>query len=301
VGAPKQLQAVHAPKLRPVLALRLKRAVKDLAVNTRSLARSAETSRGALLALAELLDRAQRRPGRGPLSSYELRVFSQNGEDGVLDELLRRAGSTGAGFVEFGAGSGAENNCALLADVHGWPGLFIEADAAAHGRLSRKYGPRDDVRTPRAHVTPKNIEQLLAEHDVPAEFDVLSIDIDGPDYWVWKAIRRFAPRIVVIEFNSALEPGRRLVQPHDRNDPWDRTTYFGASLEAMASLGEQKGYRLVHLELTGTNAFFVCADLPGEYPEADAVLRRGPNQFLLSGAHVPDPANRPFVDLDGDD
>lgn len=263
-------------------------------------ARVPETSRTTLLALAEYARRHGGDPPGGgqplPLALYELRVFSQNGEDGVLAELLRRCEAPGGWCVEFGASAGVESNCVLLADVLGWGGLFIEAGEAEHAALEAKYRGNPRVATERAAVTPANVEALFAGHRVPTEPDVLSIDVDGSDYWIWEALDAHRPRVVVIEYNGALEPGRALVQPRE-HPGWDETTYYGASVEALALLGERKGYRLVHTELTGNNAFFVRTDLPGDYPEPAAVVHRRSSFFLGGGGHRPDPLGRPFVEV----
>lgn len=252
-----------------------------------------------LLALSEISRRAD---GDTPtkevtLTPYELRVFSQNGEDGVIAEILRRTGTGTRYFVEFGASSGLEANCVLLADVCGWNGLFIERDPAHHARLQRKYRGHAGVSTTRAIVTPDNVEALFTRARVPHEPDVLSIDIDGGDYYVWEAIVAWRPRVVVIEYNSGIEHERRLVQPRDAGE-WDETAFFGASIGALRTLGESKGYRLVHTELTGCNAFFVRADLPGEFPDAADVPLRSSNYFLAGLTHFADPRRRPFIDLD---
>jgi hypothetical protein len=261
----------------------------------------AGTSREQLLALAEL---GRRIGGDVPggdavldLSRYELRVFSQNGEDGVLAEILRRSGAPGRWFVEFGAGDGVENNCAVLADVLGWHGLFMDAGEAQFARLAHRYAANPRVITARAMVTPEAIDGLLDAHGVPPEPDVLSIDVDGSDYWIWEALTSRRPRVVVIEYNGALEPARRLVQPRDAG-PWDETEFYGASIGALEALGVAKGYRLVHCEMTGNNAFFVRHDLPGDYLPPDEVPRRRTNFWLEGVRHRPDPHGRRFVDLD---
>lgn len=259
------------------------------------------TSGAQLLGLSEL---ARRVGGDVPsggalldLNAYELRVFSQNGEDGILAEIIRRTGAPGRYFIEFGAFDGVENNCAALAETFGWSGLYIEAGEQRYRLLERKYRSRPRVRTLQAMVTPENVESLFASVDAPTEPDVLSIDVDGSDYWIWEAIEAYRPRIVAIEYNGELAAERRLVQPRD-HPGWDETTWYGASLGAMTSLGERKGYRLVHTDLSGNNAFFVRADLPGEYPAPEDVPRRTTNHWLLGLGHQPDTLGRPFVDLD---
>jgi hypothetical protein len=265
-----------------------------------------QTDRGLYLALAELARRHQdigTAPGAASavaqLEGFELRGYSQNGEDGVLAEILRRVGAPTKLFVEFGIESGREGNCVYLADVAGWSGLFMEADEQLYRLLARKYVAEPRVRTIRAMVSPDNIEQLLAEAAVPAEPDVLSIDVDGQDYWIWEAIARHRPRVVVIEYNSALDPRRRLVQPREHG-PWDGTEYFGASLGALRALGESKDYRLVHTELAGSNAFLVRADLAGDrFGEPGEVALRGlPNYFQSGYRHPEDQVKRQYLDLD---
>lgn len=253
------------------------------------------TSRSQLLALAEYTRRRESGlPGAGlALGPYELRVFSQNGEDGVLGEVLRRTGLSAPGFfVEFGGEDGVETNCGLLADVFGWSGVFFEGDPAKHHHLHRKYAPTARVRTGNAMITADNIEPLLRDFGVPAEFDVLSIDVDGDDYWIWRAVTDFSPKVVVIEINAHLDPREPLVQPQGSGG-WQGTDFYGASVEAVRRLGAAKGYRLVHIDLTGNNAFFVRGDVPGQYP--DTVTTLGPNHFLLGGAHPADETGRAYI------
>jgi hypothetical protein len=236
----------------------------------------------------------------GSLAAYELRVFSQNGEDGVLAEILARVGVGERFFVEFGVESGREGNCVYLADVAGWQGLFMDCDDAFFAELERKYRAEDRVQTVRAMITPENVQELFAANGVPAELDVLSIDVDGADYWIWEAIDAYRPRVVVIEYNSALNPHRRLVQPADLVGAWDGTSYYGASLGALRSLGKRKGYRLVHTELSGVNTFFVREDLAeGRFFGAEeAPITGAPNYFQRGQGHPPDLARRRYLDLD---
>ena len=220
------------------------------------------------------------------LASFELRVLSQSGEDGVLAEIFRRIGVSERYFVEFGVESGREGNCVYLADVADWNGLFIEAEPALYRKLDDKYVASSGVVTSQAMVTPANVEELFHRAGVPAEPDVVSIDIDGGDYWVWEAMVNYRPRVVVIEYNAAIDPRRRLVQPRERAR-WDGTDFFGSSVAALRALGESKGYRLVHTELAGVNAFFVREDLAGgRFSEGERVPVRGvPNYFLRDDHH----------------
>jgi glycosyltransferase involved in cell wall biosynthesis len=232
------------------------------------------------------------------LDGYELRGFSQNGEDGVLAEILTRIGAENRFFVEFGIENGQEGNCVYLADRAGWEGLFIEADPEMYRQLSRKYAEAGGIRTLEQRVTPENVDRLFGEAEVPESFDILSVDVDGSDYWVWRAVEAYRPRVVVIEYNSSLRADRALVQPPDHG-PWDGTDFQGASLGAMVRLGVEKGYQLVHTETSGVNAFFVREELAvGHFPESDTVDQREPNYFQIGYHHPPDTEGRRYLDLD---
>lgn len=261
-----------------------------------------ETDRSIYLALAELLDRhrdAGRPPDSGPLTPYELRCFSQHGEDGVIAEILRRINVGTRYFVEFGIEAGTEGNCVVLADVLDWSGLFIEPEEGFHAALSRKYATNPRVATHRAFVSPANVQALFAQCGVPEEPDILSIDVDGADYWIWEQVTDYRPRVVVIEYNASLPAGRRLVQPADHTGGWQGTDYFGASLDALVDLGSRQGYRLVHTDLASANAFFVRDDLAAEgFPPAAAVPRRSePNYFMQAYHHPPDTTGRRYVEV----
>ncbi|HWC81829.1 MAG TPA: hypothetical protein VG756_17915 [Pseudonocardiaceae bacterium] len=230
------------------------------------------------------------------LTGYEFQLCSQNGEDGVLAEILRRVGAPSRWFVEFGVESGREGNCVALADIAGWHGLFMEADGAHNHLLHQKYQWNQRVRTLHAMVTPDRVESLFAQAGVPAEPDVVSIDIDGGDYWVWQALENYRPRVLVIEYNAGLDPESRLVQP-ETTPPWSGTGFFGASLGALVALGERKGYRLVHCELAGANSFFARADLAENFLAPQEIQRRGPNYFLTAHGHPADESGATYTEV----
>ena len=228
------------------------------------------------------------------LSAAELRVFSQNGEDGVLAEILSRIGVEHRYFLEFGVGDGTQCNTRFLADVLGWSGVYFECNPPEFERLRRRLESRDDITTLQKMVTPENVNELFSEAGVPTEFDVLSIDIDGQDYWVWQAIEGIEPRVVVIEYNSTIPAAERLVEP--RGYQWDKSNFVGASLGALEKLAADKGYRLVHTELAGVNAFFVRGDLADPFPR-DAVIPRGSNFALTGWGHREYTGNARYVEV----
>jgi hypothetical protein len=231
-----------------------------------------------------------RRYGYTGLAAAELKVFSQNGEDGILATIFSRIGTTNRFFVEFGASDGVECNTRFLMEVLGWSGLYIEPGAAAYKRLEARLAHRDDVRTVHSLVTPDNVCRLFTANGVPAEPDLVSIDIDGQDYWVWEALDAFRPRVVVIEHNATLV-GARLVEPKSSGTTVDIDVdalpyqgLAGASMEAMRALGERKGYRLVYGELAGANLFFVRDEYAACFD--DEFLPRGANFDLVGRRHA---------------
>ena len=212
------------------------------------------TDRNLYLAVSELSRRYADSGARagGPLTAYELRCFSQNGEDGVIAEILARIGITQRFFVEFGVESGHEGNCVFLADVERWDGLFMEANPDHFHRLAAKYAATSSIQVANAAVTPGNVERLFAAAGVPEQPDVLSIDIDGGDYWVWEALRTFSARLVVIEYNSALAPSTdRLPSRATTRGAGPGPTTSERRWRHLRRLAARKGYRLVHTEMTG--------------------------------------------------
>jgi hypothetical protein len=201
------------------------------------------------------------------LNHFEYRVFSQNGEDGIIAEIFRRIGTTNKQFVEFGASDGTENNTILLLR-QGWGGLWIEGSPTSVAVARASYKPEIEagkLRITEAFITAENIEDLFTQGKVPEEFDLLSIDIDRNDYYVWEKIEHFRPRVAIVEYTSVYPPTMSWVIPYDPKGWWDGTTHTGASLKALEELGNKKGYTLVGCNLNGVNAFFVRKDLVGDH------------------------------------
>ncbi|HYS47805.1 MAG TPA: hypothetical protein VEM36_03405 [Xanthobacteraceae bacterium] len=200
------------------------------------------------------------------LLRHGYKVYSQNDEDGIIAEIFRRIGVAGRTFVEFGVETGVECNTAKLL-VEGWRGLWIEANPESAASIGQNFAPFITERTltlVESRVTAENINGLIGQTGLRGEIDLLSIDIDYNDYWVWKAIDVVAPRVVVIEYNATLRPPMSLVVPYRPDAEWDGSNFQGASLAALVKLGAQKDYRIVGCSIAGVNAFFVRADLAGD-------------------------------------
>jgi hypothetical protein len=228
------------------------------------------------------------------LLRYGFKVYSQCDEDGIIQEIFRRVGVTNRGFVEFGVEIGTECNTAKLL-IEGWRGLWIEGNPQHAARIRTNFAAplgNGSLNLIEAFVHAENINPLIEEGGASGEIDLLSIDIDNNDYWVWKAISSVNPRVVVIEYNASLRPPMSLVVPYQRERSWDGTNYFGASLEAFVRLGRSKGYRLVGCSVSGVNAFFVRDDIAGNHffdPATAEELYEPPRYFfgLMKSGHPP--------------
>jgi hypothetical protein len=227
------------------------------------------------------------------LLRYGFKMYSQNDEDGIIQEIFRRIGTTNRMFVEFGVETGVECNTAKLL-IEDWRGLWIEADRGLVQQIHHRFGPvlpAGQLRVMESLVTAENINALIESADFHGEIDLLGIDIDYNDYWVWKAITIIRPRVVVIEYNASLRPPLSLTVPYHPKGCWDGSNVYGASLEALVRLGIDKGYRIVGCSIAGVNAFFVRADLCGDKflePATAAEHYEPPRHFfhLLPGGHV---------------
>jgi hypothetical protein len=233
-------------------------------------------SQAAQKLLAQQYRDAAHRGALADLTDTEFRSFSQNGEDGILLYLFSVLGTTNKKVVEICAGDGIECNAANLIVNHGWSGLLVDGDEQNIALARQFYATCRDTfsRVPtlvRAWVTAENVNQLLCEHGYAGEVDLLSLDIDGMDYWVWQALTCVRPRVVVLEFNYRWGPERAVTVPYradfrveSNKHPW----CCGASLPAFVKLGRQRGYRLIGTHKQELNAIFLRSDLGTDlFPE----------------------------------
>ena len=191
---------------------------------------------------------------RYDLITYRKRINSQYGEDGILSKILNELSIEKGAFLEFGAGDGVTlSNTKLLADM-GWQGVCIEADEGRYEKLEDIHRNNPAIHTINCHVRVNGenaIDNLLGKTNVPFDFDVASIDIDGNDYLIWESMIDYKPKIVLIETNFSFPLNLEFVQKEDAR--------FGSSALAMYYLGLKKGYRFVCYNFI--NCFFVRNDL----------------------------------------
>jgi hypothetical protein len=194
-----------------------------------------------------------RPPDPTGLATYASNVYSQYGEDGILERILELIDDRNRWCVEFGAWDGLHlSNCANLIRNREYAGVLIEADTARFAELEANYGNVPNMTALRAFVgfgPGDNLDTLLADVDMPEDPDVLSIDIDGNDYHAWAATQRLHPKVVCIEFNPTVPNALEFVQPADAS------VQQGSSVRSLVRLGNEKGYELAFC--TEANALFV--------------------------------------------
>lgn len=199
------------------------------------------------------------------LSDVEFSGFSQWGEDGIIDWLIHKLPGIPQSFVEFGVEDYRESNTRLMLQLRNWRGLVMDGSAShiASIRAQDIYW-RHNLTAKCAFIDRDNVNRLIAEAGFTGEIGLLSVDIDGNDYWVWQAIEVVNPAIVICEYNAVLGDIRQLSVPYQadfqRTRAHHSNLYFGASLPALVKLAQDKGYSFVGTTSTGCNAFFVRND-----------------------------------------
>jgi hypothetical protein len=200
------------------------------------------------------------------LQSYEFSVFSQWGEDGIIQHLTRTIEIKNRTFIEFGVETFTESNCRFLLVKDNWQGFVIDGSAANMATLRASYYFwKYPLECLAAFVTRENVNSLLQQSKFDEDLGILSVDIDGNDFHVLEAITSFRPRILICEYNALFGPSRCITVPYvsdfQRSKAHHSSLYFGASLGALTHLAEKKGYSLVGVTRSGVNAFFVRNDL----------------------------------------
>jgi hypothetical protein len=195
--------------------------------------------------------------------TWEFSGFSQNGEDGVIDVLIRHIKHPNRYFIEIGASDGLENNSTWLAMARRWSGLWVEGDAEISHRSTKLFTALNyGLETVCMFVDNDNVKDL-AKRSLYLDPDLLSLDIDGNDYYVCEAIlsNGFRPKIFVVEYNSAFGPDRNIMIPYNkqfqRGNCVGDDLYYGCSILSLIRLFESHGYRFLTVDKNGVNAFFV--------------------------------------------
>ena len=217
----------------------------------------------------------------------EFRVFSQFGEDGIIQYLVQRVAIEREVFVEFGVEDYSESNTRFLLVHDNWRGLILDG-GTSHIEFLHRTGLdwRHHIDARSAFVHRDNVNPLIAAAGVEGDIGLLSIDIDGNDYWVLEALDVVSPRILVLEYNSTWGPEAAVTVPYEERFVRSRAhwshLYWGASLAALAIVAERKGYALVAGNGAGNNAFFVRRDVLGALRPMPVARAYAPSRFRES-------------------
>ena len=203
------------------------------------------------------------------LGDVEFSCFSQWGEDGIINWLISKIPSIPKKFIEFGVENYKESNTRLLLYLHNWQGLVIDSsDDYIKDIKNQEISWRYQLNAVSSHITKDNINNLLQNNKMTSDIGLLSIDIDGNDYYVWQSIDVIKPVIVVVEFNAVLGDIHSITVPYKsdffRTKAHYSNLYFGASLRALIDLGKNKGYTFIGTNTNGVNAFFIRNDYASE-------------------------------------
>lgn len=218
-----------------------------------------------------LANQVRSHPVYESIQDAEFQVFSQFGDDGILQYLIEQTCPDVKKFIEFGVENYTEANTLFLLLNNNWSGLIIDGNPANIDFVRRSpWFWRQDLQAVAKFVDRDNINELFEEAGFTGEIGLLSVDIDGNDYWVWEAINVVDPVLVTVEYNSVFGAEDAITIPYDaafyRTKAHPSNLYWGTSLKALCLLAEKKGYAFVGCNSDGNNAHFVRKDKVGNIP-----------------------------------
>ena len=232
------------------------------------------------------------------LSLFENKIFSQNGEDGIimkLVELIYNGDNHNRFYVEFGVENGIECNTRILREKYNLNGLQMDGS-----------NQNDNINLKKEFITKENVVELFRKYNVPQKINILSVDIDFNDFYCLKEILdNYQCDIIICEYNATHLPNEDKIIIYDKNGRWDGSNYFGVSLLSLDKLGKKYDYSLIYCDKKGVNSFFIHNDILknkdlhfkniGDITQIyqQAKYGNGPN-----GGHTQDPHNRQFISFD---
>ena len=199
---------------------------------------------------------------KNQISDSEFSCYSQFGEDGIIQYLINNLDIKNKTFIEFGVENYEESNTRFLLENNNWKGLIIDSSAKNTNFIkSQEYYWKRSLKVSNNFIDRENINNIFLENDFSGEIGLLSIDIDGNDYWVWEAINIVKPEILIIEYNARFGKDLSVSIPYNkdfvRSNIYPEKVIYGASIKALNKLSLKKGYELVYINSNGNNAFFV--------------------------------------------
>lgn len=219
-----------------------------------------------LLSIGKMLsNECRKRDHIRSLEDIEFKIFSQYGDDGIIQWLIHQLDVSSRYFIEFGVENYRESNTRFLMMNNNWSGLVMDGSQRNIDQIiGSEYFWKFDLTARCAFIDCDNINELINDFSKTREVNLLSIDLDGVDYWVWQAIDTISPSIVIVEYNSVFGIDRAITVPYDkyfrRTEKHHSNLYWGASLRALSELAAKKGYSLIGCNSAGNNAYFVRND-----------------------------------------
>jgi hypothetical protein len=196
------------------------------------------------------------------INDLDFKIFSQNGEDGIIDYLLFSLNIDKPKFIEIGVGDYTECNTRFIFERSSPKGLIIDCISDLKNKISKNIKLwRGDLTIIESFISSQNINNILKKYNFNKYVDLFSLDIDGVDYWILKELPKDFSKIAVIEFNSTFGSKKEISVPNEKN--FDRSKYhysnlcYGASLKAIISLMKKKNFVFIGTNLHRVNAFFV--------------------------------------------
>ena len=196
------------------------------------------------------------------LIPYGFKVFSQIDEDGIINEIFKRIGTTNKKFLEFGVNASKNNTTFLL--LNNWTGVWLEISTLKIIRIKNKYKiplKNNSLRIYKKRITAENINKVIKSVQLKGVIDLFSIDIDGNELYLLNKLSQIRPRVIVVEYNSKFPPPFKKSIKYSPNFIWKYDDYLGSSLQLLVDNLKKKNYALVGCNISGVNAFFVKKEL----------------------------------------
>ncbi|TGK78429.1 hypothetical protein EHQ24_17930 [Leptospira noumeaensis] len=227
------------------------------------------------ISLGELQSRLNVNSENRTFSNSGFKVFSQWDEDGLIDHIINRIPEIPKSFIEFGVENYSESNTRYLMMSRHWEGMVIDGSKSNIEYIRQQnYFWQNSLRAVNAFITKDNINSLIKDQGFSGNIGILSVDIDGNDYWVWKQIESVSPVLVITEINNSFGAEKKISIPYDsgfqRFNAHYSGLYYGASLPAFIDLANQKGYKFIGCNNICNNAFFIRNDFAERFSERSA-------------------------------
>jgi hypothetical protein len=205
------------------------------------------------------------------LNKHRAQIYSQSGEDGIIQKIFETLNINTGWYCEFGAGDGNWIPNTKKLREEGWKGVLIEGDAESFKNLKDNLGNNPDVELINSYVSceeSESLDYILSNTNIPLDIDLLSIDVDGNDLWIWKSLKKYSPKVVVIEYNPSKDPTESYTIEYDKNHRFNSDSYYGATPGALNKIAEEKGYFLV-ASTPRTNLFYCRKEFANNFKKME--------------------------------